>query len=45
VVLAIVAWGWATMRWYRIHSIGPDEHFTRGETIYCPTDAEALAAA
>jgi hypothetical protein len=33
------------MHWYRIYSIGPDDHFTRGEAIYCPSDAEALAAA
>src|SRR5215831_4418122 len=35
----------ATMRWYRVYCIGPDDHFTRGETIYCPSDAEALATA
>jgi hypothetical protein len=33
------------MRWYRVYCIGSDDHFTRGETIYCPSDAEALATA
>ena len=33
------------MRWYRIYCVGPDDHFTRGEAIYCGSDTEALAVA
>ena len=30
---------------YRIYYVGADNHFIRGDAIYCASDAEALAAA
>ena len=30
---------------YRIYYVGSDNHFTRGDVIFCTSDAEALAAA